>query len=48
MALDHDSDPHGQDFIREDDDYYNDDGRTAARTLAFLQRKLAERAGGAS
>ncbi|MBN9244285.1 MAG: recombinase family protein [Mesorhizobium sp.] len=48
MALDHDSDPHGQDFIRQDDDYYNDDGRTAARTLAFLQRKLAERAGGAS
>jgi len=47
MALDDDSDPHGQDFIRQDDDY-DDDGRTAARTLAFLQRKLAERAGGAS
>jgi hypothetical protein len=46
MALDDDSDPHGEDFIRQDDDH--DDGRTAARTLAFLQRKLAERAGGAS
>jgi hypothetical protein len=47
LALDDENEPHGQDYSYEDEPD-DDGGLAAARTLAFLQRKLAERAGGAS
>ncbi|WP_181180647.1 recombinase family protein [Mesorhizobium sp. B2-4-6] len=46
LSLDYDSQPHGPDFSEDMGDY--DDDQTRARTLAFLNRRLAEKARGAS
>lgn len=45
LALDDDSEPHGQDFV---DDMDEQERINAARTAAFFARRLAEKRGGAS